>query len=1150
MRNTEGGIVSASTIGRDITERKRAEQALRESEAKFRTIIEQATEGVALVDEEGNIVEWNQANERMTGLRREEIIGKPFWDIMMKTVASDRQTPQRRDFIRAAILEAVQTGQSHMFEAPLEAAFYPQPGGEKHYMHQAIFPVKTEKGYRLAALTHDITARKKAEETQRHLNRELRAISKCNETLLRAVDEQTLLNDICHIVCDEVGYRMAWVGYAEHDNAKTVRPVAWAGSENGYLTNVDTSWADDTERGRGPVGIAIRSGELFYVQDFGTDPRMDSWRESALQRGYHSTIALPLKDENANTFGGLFIYASEPDAITPDEIRLLEELASDLAFGIVTLRTRAERRRAEEALREKTEELDRYFTNALDLLCIADTDGYFRRLNPEWESTLGFPISELQDRRFLDFVHPDDLEVTLQALSQLAEQKEVLNFTNRYRCKSGAYRWIEWRSFPMETNIYAVARDITDRRRVEEELQRNREAAVQFSEQLSALQEATIQLSKVKSSDDLCRRAVELARSHLGFDRVGIWFIEEDCGLLRGSFGVDEQGELRDERNLRTEFRPGGLGWQVFSQKRPVAYSERTALVHQGQELGEGNLAAGALWDGDQVIGLIYSDNLISHQPITEQQLEILRLYATTLGHLLKRNWAEEALSQRTRDMERLTTAIEQAAETVVITDTQGDIVYVNPAFERVTGYSRAEALGQNPRILKSDRHDLAFYQSLWATICAGQVWSGHFINKRKDGTLYTEEATISPVKGQDGTITHYVAVKRDVTRERELEEQYRQAQKLQAIGQLTAGIAHDFNNLLTAINGFAELAQDELVADHPLQNSLGRILDAGERATKLISQLMTFSRKRAMESRVLNLNTVVLEMDKILQRIIGEHIILKTILAVDLGLVKVDPAQFEQVIVNLAVNARDAMPRGGHLTVETANVALDQDHAANHPEVVPGEYVLLTVSDSGIGMSEEIKSRIFEPFFTTKKTGEGTGLGLATVFGIVKQSGGHIAVDSEPGLGTTFKIYLPIVDAAAASRTAPQAKRATHYGTETILLVEDDELVRLVVQRTLQAKGYNILEACSGGEALSLVGQYQEEVDLLLTDVVMPRMSGQELAEKLRTLYPQLRVLFMSGYTDDTVVRHGMQTAKVDFLNKPFSPNALTSKVREILDQ
>ncbi|MBN1936315.1 MAG: response regulator [Anaerolineae bacterium] len=514
-----------------------------------------------------------------------------------------------------------------------------------------------------------------------------------------------------------------------------------------------------------------------------------------------------------------------------------------------------------------------------------------------------------------------------------------------------------------------------------------------------------------------------------------------------------------------------------------------------------------------------------------------------------ERKRAEEALRQRTRDMERLTTAIEQVAETVVVTDIEGNIVYVNPAFERITGYSCAEVIGQNPRILKSGRQNLAFYQELWSTICAGQAWSGHIINKKKDGTLYTEEVTISPVKDENSAIVNYMAVKRDVTHELQLEEQYYQAQKMQALGQLTAGVAHDFNNLLTAINGFTELAQYELAADHPLQDSLGMILYAGQRAAKLIGQLMAFSRKQVMEPQVLNLNVVVAEMDKMLQRILGEHIILKTKLASDLELVKADPIQLEQVIVNLAVNARDAMPHGGYLTVETVNITLDQSYAANHLEVIPGEYILLTISDNGVGMSEEVKAHIFEPFFTTKEMGKGTGLGLATVFGIVKQSGGHITVYSEPGLGTTFKTYLPAVQSPAASLLAPQTQPVAHYGTGIILLVEDDEPVRSLTRYALQAQGYTILETCSGSEALSLARQQQREIDLLLTDVVMPQMSGRQLAEQIKALYPRIKVLFMSGYTNDTVVQHGLLTAEIEFLPKPFSLNTLVSKVREVLN-
>jgi two-component system cell cycle sensor histidine kinase/response regulator CckA len=509
---------------------------------------------------------------------------------------------------------------------------------------------------------------------------------------------------------------------------------------------------------------------------------------------------------------------------------------------------------------------------------------------------------------------------------------------------------------------------------------------------------------------------------------------------------------------------------------------------------------------------------------------------------------AEEALRQRNRDMERLTTAIEQAAETVVITDTEGKMVYVNPAFERTTGYTRAEAISQNPRILKSSRQDPAFYQNLWSTIRAGQVWSGRFINKKKDGSLYTEEATISPVKDENGAIINYVAVKRDVTHELQLEEQYRQAQKMQVIGQLTAGIAHDFNNLLTAINGFAELAQYGLAADHSLQDPLGRILSAGQRAAQLISQLMVFSRKQVMEPKVLNLNMVVADMDKMLRRIIGEHITLKTTLAPDLGWVKVDPAQLEQVIVNLAVNARDALPNGGHLTIETANVTLDEDYAASHLDVLPGEYVQLAVSDDGVGMSDEVKAHIFEPFFTTKEKGKGTGLGLATVFGIVKQGGGHIWFYSEPGHGTSFRIYLPRVQENTTPLRQDESQNLP-TAHETVLLVEDDPGVQKIAAMALRQQGYTVLLAHDRQTAIRLARQHHGSIDLLLTDVIMPGGNGKTLADELTRRRPNLKCLFMSGYTDDAIVQHGILAPGIAFLQKPFTVQGLVRKVREVLN-
>ncbi|MCR4408178.1 MAG: response regulator [Anaerolineae bacterium] len=506
------------------------------------------------------------------------------------------------------------------------------------------------------------------------------------------------------------------------------------------------------------------------------------------------------------------------------------------------------------------------------------------------------------------------------------------------------------------------------------------------------------------------------------------------------------------------------------------------------------------------------------------------------------------ARARLNEERQRLSAAIEQAAEGVLITDTEGTIVYVNPAFERITGYSRAEAIGQTPRLLKSGKHDTTFYEELWTTIRAGQVWHGRFINKKKDGTFYTAESTITPVYNGHGEIVNYVDVQRDVTRELQLEEQYHQAQKMEAVGQLAAGIAHDFNNLLTAINGFAELMRLQLSPEDPLREMTDKILEAGHSAARLVGQLLAFSRKQVVKPRVVNLNDVVANIHKILQRIIGEDIELVTILAPDLWPVKVDLAQMEQVILNLAVNARDAMPDGGRLTIETACEVLCEADSAFYSESPPGEYVVLVVRDTGLGMSEEVKAHIFEPFFTTKEVGKGTGLGLATVYGIVKQSGGNIQVHSEEGQGTIFKIYLPRAEEEPTPLLSTH-KVDTPSGRETILLVEDDARVRELVWQILRQQGYSLLEARDGREAQLVAERYTGPIHLLLTDLVMPGLGGKALAEQLIQSRPGLKIIFMSGYTDETIISQDLLAPGVAFLQKPFSPTDLMHKVRVVLD-
>jgi PAS domain S-box-containing protein len=495
----------------------------------------------------------------------------------------------------------------------------------------------------------------------------------------------------------------------------------------------------------------------------------------------------------------------------------------------------------------------------------------------------------------------------------------------------------------------------------------------------------------------------------------------------------------------------------------------------------------------------------------------------------------------------RLVTAIEQSAEAVVITDTDGSIEYVNPAFTRITGYSREEALGQNPRMLKSGKHDLAFYQQLWATILKGEIWRGEIVNRRKDGSFYTEEMSIAPVRSTHGEVTHYIATKEDVTKRKSMEAQLRQVLKMEAIGQLAGGVAHDFNNLLTIISGYGHLLRERLGPqdlDH-----VEEILKASDRATALTRQLLAFSRRQILTPQVLDLNSVVADLEKMLRRLIGENIELTTVQQSGLGRVKADPGQVEQVIINLAVNARDAMPEGGKLTIETANVDLDGAYARRHAGAVPGRYVMVAVSDTGIGMNAETLAHMFEPFFTTKEKGKGTGLGLATVYGIVKQSVGYTAVYSEPGHGSTFKIYLPRVEQAMTKAESAGRGPELARGSETVLVAEDEESVRSLVCETLESLGYKVLEAREPGEALTIVEQYTEPIHLLLTDVVMPQMSGKELAKRLATARPEAKVLYMSGYTDNAVFIHGVLEAGRFFLQKPFAPGTLLRKVREVLD-
>jgi two-component system cell cycle sensor histidine kinase/response regulator CckA len=419
---------------------------------------------------------------------------------------------------------------------------------------------------------------------------------------------------------------------------------------------------------------------------------------------------------------------------------------------------------------------------------------------------------------------------------------------------------------------------------------------------------------------------------------------------------------------------------------------------------------------------------------------------------------------------------------------------------------------------------------------------------RRRDGTFVWARVQIAAYRDDNGQLQFFIATIEDVTEQRALEAQLRQASRLDAIGQLAAGVAHDFNNLLSVVLSYTDLIASDLAAGDPAMSDLAEIKGAGMRAVALTRQLLAFSRQQVLQPRVVDLGETVLEMEKMLQRLLGARFELVTILGPDLGRILVDPGQLEQVIMNLVVNARDALPGAGRVTVETSEVTLDDAYAADHAGVTPGPHVMLAVSDAGTGIDKETQARMFEPFFTTKELGKGTGLGLATVFGIVRQSGGTIAVYSELGVGTTFKVYFPITLHAKRHAATLSAEPITLRGSETILLVEDEERVRVLVQTILRRYGYEVIAAQGSGEALLLAEQRIGSIDVLLTDMVMPHMNGRVLAERIRAMHPAVKVVYMSGYTDDTVVRHGLLDSTTAFLQKPITPEILARKVREVL--
>jgi two-component system, cell cycle sensor histidine kinase and response regulator CckA len=576
------------------------------------------------------------------------------------------------------------------------------------------------------------------------------------------------------------------------------------------------------------------------------------------------------------------------------------------------------------------------------------------------------------------------------------------------------------------------------------------------------------------------------------------------------------------------------LGAAAFLRKpmEPEAFLDRIqGVIHQARDAASPHPDAGLMDEG--VFLKLYNERLVQK---LDQRSQLLAQQV-------------EELQRAESRLQLQNVALEATANCIVITDRQGSIEWVNAAFLTTMGFTSEEVIGKNPRIMKSGNHEHGFYKRLWDTILTGQVWRGEIVNRKKDGTLRTFQISITPLRDKAGDITHFIDIMQDVSDQKRMEDELRQAQKMEAIGRLAGGVAHDFNNMLNVIlvNSELSLMVDGLTDKQ--RNYMQQIQQAAERSADLTRQLLAFSRKQPAQPRCIDLNEVVRDNQGLLNRFIEGDVELSFRPAPVLPPVFIDPSQVIQILTNLVINARDAMPSAGTISIETAHVRVEANSALTVWGLTPGSFAQLTVSDTGSGMDAQTIEHIFEPFFTTKGEGKGTGLGLATVYGIVKQNGGAISVYSNLGLGTSMKIYLPDCGQALGGEE-PEVEALIVGGDETILVAEDETMVRNVIRTVLESRGYSVLTAESPLDTVMLAKEHRGVISLLITDVVMPGINGKDLQSCIAREIPDIKVLFISGYTGDILSKRGLILEETNFLQKPFNMVDLALKVREVLDQ
>jgi PAS domain S-box-containing protein len=1103
VRDPETGEASLEGTLIDITQIKEDERKLHLQKAHLEQLFENAPEAIAILRHDLRVERVNREFVNIFGYTPADAVGHDIRSLIGEKKTADGD----HDFLRRAL-----RGETVGIEGARR-----RKDGTTIEVSVLVRPIATESGEAgLYTIYREITQQKQAERLQS-------ALYRIAEQASSALDLQELYKAI-HGILQELMYaKNCYIAF--HD------PVTDMVSFPYFVDEKDPQFPPH-RFGKGLTEYVLRTGKPLLATP---DVLDEIAKRGELERAGSPSLdwmGVPLK-KGEHTFGTLVVQSYR------ENVRYGEHEKEILTFVSQQIANAVEHRRNQEAIRESENKFRGLAETAVQAIFIYD-GARFLYVNAATEAIFGYSRRELlamEDAWLL--VDEDARNWTRQRLAQqLSGSSEPTRFEFKIKTKSGQERWLDFSSnrieFERRAAIVATAVDITERKKAEQ-LQ-------------SALYRIAEETSAAGELDAFYKFIHGIVGELMHAENFYIALYDEQNTMLSFPYFVDEEDETPQRKNLGK-----GLTEYVLRTGQPLLATPSVFedLIARGEVEAIG--APSLDWLGvpliisDKTIGVLVVQTYRENIRYRQMEKDILTFVSQHVAAAIEHKRSGDQLRQ---SESRYRSLVQSAVYGIYRSTVDGHFLAVNPALIAMLGYTSEEemlalSIGRDV-YLESLERERFIEESL-----SQRRWEGVEVKwRRKDGKSITVRLSGRLVADEGGEPAYIEGIVEDVTERRMLEQQLRQSQKMEAVGRLAGGVAHDFNNLLTVIRGYTEILLSDLPADDSRAGELEEIMKASDRAGALTRQLLAFSRQQVLAPKVLNLNTIVLNMHNLLRRLLGEDVDLQTILDPELGNVKADPSQIEQVLMNLAVNARDAMPMGGRLTVETANVELAENWGREIINAKPGPYVMIAMSDSGAGMDEATKARVFEPFFTTKEQGKGTGLGLSTAYGIVKQSDGYISVYSEVGIGSTFKVYLPRMDSVRDINVATPAVAATDRGTETVLLVEDEEGVRKLVSGILVRQGYRVLESTSGEEALELVHDHRGKIDLLLSDVVLVGMSGRELSERMRIQMPTLKVIYMSGYTDDAIVRHGVLTESAEFLQKPFSSDHLLHKVRAVLEK